>query len=96
MFNLAIFGEQYFYRLQKEYLYPVIHTNYVRQQEPVTKYLRGNQLHLSGIVAVTVLDIVPNMAHILLWTMPLTLDYSLVQVTETGSFVAMEKENLHK
>ena len=35
-------------RLQKQYLYPVVHTNYVRQQEAVIKYLRGNQLHLSG------------------------------------------------
>ena len=40
VFNLAVFGEcyfyklqkEYFYKLQKEYLYPVVHTNYVRQQ----------------------------------------------------------------
>ena len=28
LLNLAIFSENYFYRLQKEYLFPVIHTNY--------------------------------------------------------------------
>ena len=56
VFNLAVFGEcyfyklqkEYFYKLQKEYLYPVVHTNYVRQQEAMIEYLRGNQLHLSG------------------------------------------------
>ena len=48
VFNLAVFSERYFYRLQKEYLYPVVHTNYIRQQEAVIEYLRGNQLHLSG------------------------------------------------
>ena len=47
-FNLAMFNEWYFYRLQKEYLYPVVHTNYVMQQEAVIEYLRGNKLHLSG------------------------------------------------
>ena len=26
--NLAVFSERYFYRLQKDYLYPVVHTNY--------------------------------------------------------------------
>ena len=35
VFNLAVFSERYLYRLQKEYLYPVVHTNYVRQQEAV-------------------------------------------------------------
>ena len=30
--NLAVFSERYFYRLQKDYLYPVVHTNYIRQQ----------------------------------------------------------------
>ena len=44
----SVFSERYFYRLQKEYLYPVVHTNYIRQQEAVVEHLRGNQLHLSG------------------------------------------------
>ena len=48
VFNLAVFSERYFYKLQKEYLYPVVHTNYTRQQEAVVEYLRGEQLHLSG------------------------------------------------
>ena len=33
VFNLAVFSERCFYRVQKEYLYAVMHTNYVRQQE---------------------------------------------------------------
>ena len=53
-------------------MYPVVHTTYVRQQEAVVEYLRGNQLHLSGGVVVTVLDTVPNMPHTHLWTLPLT------------------------
>ena len=48
VFNLVMFGEKYFYKLQKEYLYPVVHTNYAMQQEAVIEYLRGNKLHLFG------------------------------------------------
>ena len=48
VFNLVMLGERYFYKLQKEYLYPVVHTNYVMQQEAVIEYLRGIKLHLSG------------------------------------------------
>ena len=29
VFYLVMFGERCFYKLQKEYLYPVVHTNYV-------------------------------------------------------------------
>ena len=43
-----MFSERYFYKLQKEYLYPVVHTNYVMQQEFVVEYLVGYKLHLSG------------------------------------------------
>ena len=84
------------YRLQKEYLYPVVHTNYVRQQEAVIEYLRDNQLHLSadgcydnpGYSAkygtYTLMDSATN----------LILDYSLVQVSDVGSSLAMENEGL--
>ena len=41
-------SERRFYDLQRDYVYPVVHTTYVRQQEAVVEYLRGNQLHLSG------------------------------------------------
>ena len=96
VFNLAVFCERYFYRLQKEYLYPVVHTNYVRQQEAVIEYLRGYQLHLSGdghcdsagysakYDTYTLMDSATD----------LILDYSLVQVSDVGSSVAMEKEGL--
>ena len=33
---------------RRNILYPVVHTNYVRQQEAVIEYLRGKQLHFSG------------------------------------------------
>ena len=94
VFNLAVFSERYFYRLQKEYLYLVVHTNYVRQQEAVVEYLRGNQLHLSGdgrcdspeysakYGTYTLMDSATD----------LILDYSLV--SDVGSSVAMEKEGL--
>ena len=96
VFNLAVFGERYFYRLQKEYLYPVVHTNYVRQQEAVIEYLRGNQLHLSGdgrcdspgysakYGTYSLMDSATD----------LILDYSLVQVSEVSSSVEVEKEGL--
>ena len=98
VFNLVMFGERYFYKLQKEYLYPVVHTNYVMQQEAVIEYLRGNKLHLSGdgrcdspgysakYGTYSLMDSATD----------LILDYSLVQVTETGSSVAMEKEGLRR
>ena len=28
--NLVMFGERHYYDLQKEYMYPVVHTTYVR------------------------------------------------------------------
>ena len=74
-----MFGERYFYRLQKEYLYPVLHTNYVLQKEVVIEYLRGNKLYLSGDGRCDNPGyIVPSMVHILLWTLPLTLSYTTV------------------
>ena len=48
LLNLVMFSESTFYRLQKEYLFPVIHTNYVMQQNAVLEFLRGNDLKLSG------------------------------------------------
>ena len=40
VFSLAVFSERYFYSLQKKYLYPVVHINYVRQQEAMIEYLK--------------------------------------------------------
>ena len=71
LLNLAMLSEMRFYDLQREYVYPVIHTTYVRQQEAIVEYLRGNQLRLVMVV-VTVLGTVPNMPHTHLWTLPLT------------------------
>ena len=77
-------------------MYPVAHTTYVRCKEAVVEYLRGSQSHLSGdgrcdssgysakYCTHTLMDSATG----------LILDYSLVQCTETGSSVAMEKEGL--
>ena len=43
-----MFSESTLYRQQKEYLFPVIHTNYVMQQDAVLEFLRGNDLKLYG------------------------------------------------
>ena len=47
MLILTIVGEEQFYDLQRDFLYPVVHSTYVRLQENVFEYLRGNQLYLS-------------------------------------------------
>jgi len=82
-----------YYDLQREYVYAVVHTTYVRQREAVVEYLRGSQPHLSGdgccdspgysakYCTYTIMDSATD----------LILDYSLLQCTETGSSVAMEK-----
>ena len=87
VFNVVKFGETYFYKLQKEYLYPVVHTNYVMQQEAVIEYLIGNKLHLSGDGCC---DSPGDSAKYGTYSLmdsatDLILDCSLVQVTETGT-----------
>ena len=98
MLNLAMFSERRFYDLQKDYMYPVVHTTYVRQQEVFTEYSRDNQLHLSGdsrcdspgySAKYTTYSLMDS-------TTDLILDYSLAHVSETGSSVAMEKEGLRR
>ena len=96
LLNLVMFSESTFYRLQKEYLFPVIHTNYVMQQDAVLEFLRGNNLKLSGddqcdspgystkYCTYSLMDSATD----------LILDYKLIQSSETGSSVAMEKEGL--
>jgi len=43
-----MFSESCFYDFQRKYMYPVVHTTYVKQQEAIVEYLRESQLHLSG------------------------------------------------
>ena len=98
LLNMPIFSESTFHRLQKEYLYPIVHTAYVQQQQTVTEFLRGKPLQLSGdgrcdspghsakYCTYSLMDSVTD----------LILDYSLVQVTETVSSVAMETEGLQR
>ena len=41
LLNLAMFSERTFYRLQKKYLFPVIHANYVMHQDAVLEFFEG-------------------------------------------------------
>ena len=72
LLNLEMFSESSFYGLQKEYLFPVIHTNYVMQQNAVLEFLRGTNYNCLVMVDVTVQGIVLNTVHTHLWTQPLT------------------------
>jgi len=74
-------------------VYPVVH---ITQREAVAECLRGNQLHLSGDGCC---DSPGYSADYCTYTLTdsatdLILDYSLVQCTDTGSSVAMKKEQL--
>jgi len=44
--NLVMFGERRYYDLQREYVYPVVHTTYVRQKEAVAGF------HHTGLLEV--------------------------------------------
>ena len=95
LLNLAMFT---FYRLQKKYFFPVIHTSYVMQQDAVLEFLRGNDLKLSGdgrcdspgysakYCTYSLMDSATD----------LIIDYKLIQSSETSSSVAMEKEGLRR
>ena len=98
LLNLEMFSESTFYRLQKEYLFPVIHTNYVMQHDAVLEFLRGSDLKLSGdgrcdspgySVKYCTYSLMDSATDLI-------LDYRLIQLSETGSSVAMEKEGLRQ
>ena len=98
LLNLAMFSESSFYELQKEYLFPVIHTNYAMQQNTIVEFLRGTNLQLSGdgrcdspgySAKYCTYSLMDSAAD-------LNLDYKLIQSSETGSSVAIEKEGLRR
>ena len=78
------------------YIHTYVPLTYVSQQEVVVEYLRGNQLHLSGDGHCNSPGYSAKYATYSLMdsATDLILDYSLVQVSETGSSVAMEKVGL--
>ena len=45
---MPLLSERYFHRLQKEYIFLVLHTAYVQQQEALFAFLGGKHLYLSG------------------------------------------------
>jgi len=88
-----MFSESTFYGLQREYLFPVVHTNYLMQQDAVVEFVRDSNLKLSGdsrcdspakYCTYSLMDSATD----------LILDYKLIQSSETGSSVTMEKEGL--
>ena len=95
---MPILSERSFHRFQKEFLYPVLHTAYIQQQQTVVEFLKGLPLNLSGdgrcdspgysakYCSYTLMDNATD----------LIIDYSLIQVTETGSSVTMETEGLRR
>ena len=77
---------------------PVIHTNYVMQHDAVLEFLRGNDLKLSGD---GLCDSPGYSAKYCTYSLmdsatDLILDYKLIQSSETGSCVAMEKKGLRR
>ena len=93
IFNVPMISGCYFYRIQKSYLYPVIHSAYLLRQQAVLVFLRDEGLHLSSdgrsdspgysakYCTYSIMDSASD----------LILDHNLVQSTEIGSSVAMEK-----
>ena len=96
--NMPMMSESHFYKIQKSYLNPVVHSAYLLQHQAVLVFLRDEGLHLSDdgqcdssgysakYCTYSIMDSVSD----------LILDYNLVQSTETGSSVAMEKEGLRR
>jgi len=70
LLNLAMFSESTLYRLQREYLFPVVHTNYLMQQDAVVEFVRDS--NCLEMVNVTVQGIVQNIVRTHLWTQPMT------------------------
>ena len=93
LLNLAMFSESTFYGLQKEYLFPVIHTNYVMQQNAVLEFLRGANIQLSGDGRCDSPGYSAKYCTYSLMDSATDLN-KLIQSLETGSSVAMEKERL--
>ena len=48
LLNMPILSDRSFYRFQKEFLHPVLHTSYIQQKQTVLEFLKGSPLHLSG------------------------------------------------
>ena len=97
--NLVIFSEQLFYKIQQTRIFPLVTSYYHKTQIVIAELLRENgPLILSGngrcdssgySAKYCTYSLMDNVTGF-------TVDYSLVQVTETGTSVAMEKEGLQR
>lgn len=88
--NLPILAERTFHRIQSNYLFPVIHRTWTQHQQLIIQRLQGQDLKISG-------DGRCDSAKYCTYTLMLQgtgeiIDFRVVQVTETTSSVAMEKE----
>ena len=93
-----VITERSFYLLQKDLLFPSVHEAWLNHQITVLAYLKDSPVKLSGdgrcdspgfsakYCTHTVMDQATS----------LIVDFSLVQVTECTSSVAMEKEGLKR
>ena len=84
--DVVMLSERRFYDLQRDYVYPIVHTTYIRQQEAIVEYLRKNRLHQSGDGHS---DSSGYSAKYAIYSLmdsatDLILDYRLVHVSETG------------
>ena len=92
--NLVIPAERTFHRIQSTYLFPVIHRTWTRHQQLIFQRLQGQDLKISGDGRC---DSPGYSAKYCTYTLMLQesgeiVDFRVVQVTETTSSVAMEKE----
>ena len=96
--NLAIMKERTFHTVQSNYLFPVVNRTWDDHQRELYRKYRGQRLAISGDGRC---DSPGYSAKYCTYTMMLQesgeiLNYHIVQVTETTSSVAMEKEGFKR
>ena len=92
--NLPILAERMFHRIQSNYLFPVIQSTWTQHQQVIIQCLQGQDLKIGGDGRC---DSPGYSAKYCAYTLMLQkigeiIDFQVVQVTETTSSVAMEKE----
>ena len=92
--NLSILAERTFHDIQSKYLFSVVHHTWTQHQQQVFQRLQGQELKISGDGRC---DSPGYNAKYCAYTLMLQssgeiIDFWVMQVTETTSSVAMEKE----
>ena len=99
LLKMSIFSERTFYRIQKSHVYPFLDAYYKHNQTVVAEILRDRGpliLSVDGCCDSPGYSAKYCTYSLMDNSTGLILDYSLVQVTETGISVAMEKEGLQR